>query len=261
MEQKYSCSLTLICKPEYFKETFLRVIDNLNYTPDYVSCFFNEFKRPPSIERLFDKGYLLENISTKEMKGITSISIYDSNYSSTNVTPYVRIKFNVNKEIENSYVSLEWIAFNNFDFLVKNDQVIYKYLSNNNILNYCYICNQIDTYYQSNNPETWFKKNYGKLIRVGGIEFQAAPIMYFGNAFDSIIPKNKLIAAGGILLNENIIKFELGNLYSEPKEYRKEQKKYWKSVNLDGIIKSKSSINKIDAFQDYKRRYELYKQK
>jgi hypothetical protein len=258
---RYACKIRLISHPENFKETLRKILDNLTYKPFSVYCFYNEFKRPPDKEIIYNKEFLVDNVSVTEMKGITSMSIYDSDYRPDATTPFVRLRFDVTEKIENSTITIEWVYFENFDFLLKNDQIINDYVSKDNRLIFCYLYNQLDTYEQSNSKESWLKKNWGKVVLRGGMQFQAAPIMYFGKDFESIISLDKLKVFGERIGQDEIIKIELDSLYLNPEGYRKKQKRFWKQLNLEKVIADYESKTKINLKEMLKRRAELARKK
>lgn len=260
MESKYCCSLHLLCHPRYFKDIFLHVVNQLPYTPHSAYCFYHEFNRPPGKEMVFDPQHIASQITSREMEGISAVSIYDEAYSVNNTTPFVRLHFSIPRQAENASVQIEWIAFNNLDFLIQENRVIKDFVIENTQLLYCYLSNQTDTFEQSTSPETWFRKNHGKLIIHNGVEFMAAPQMYFGKAFNKIIQAERLLQAGGqYLQGTDIISITLGNLYADPEAYRKQQKQFWKTIQLNRVIKTFIKENTIDAIKEYSRRFELSK--
>ena len=57
------------------------------------------------------------------MKGITSMSIYDANHQPGQVTQFLRLSFNVAELESDSSISIEWVYFDNLDFLVEKDWI------------------------------------------------------------------------------------------------------------------------------------------
>ena len=260
MTEKYSCILRLKTSPKNFEQVLDKVLDSLPYEPNSVYCFFNEFKRPPDKEITFDKDYLLKNVSTEEMKGITSMSIYDTNYKPGQVTPFLRLSFNVAELESDSSISIEWVYFDNLDFLVEKDWIIEHFIDSHTSLSFCYLFNQNDTLEQSKKEESWLKKSWGKRIIHKGIHFQAAPIMYFGNRFEPSLNLNDLTKLG-TRYNESVVKVELGDLNSDPKHYRVNQKRFWTKMKLESVLKEYKEKTKTSFTEVLKRRKELSKQK
>ncbi len=64
--------------------------------------------------------------------------------------------------------------------------------------------------------------------------------MYFGNKFEPSLNRTELAKIGS-QINGDIIKVELGDLKSEPKNYRANQKKFWSQMQSSSVSFSESS--------------------
>lgn len=259
MRDRYSCILSVKTEPSNFKGFLEKVIDNIPYKAHSVDCFYNEFQNPPDQLIPFNKDFLLDNVSIQEMKGITVMSIHDQDYQAKRSTPFIRVKFNPDKKGESS-ISVEWIYFDNLNFLITDDRIISLYTGEDICLSFCNFRNQSDTYKQSRKKESWLNKHWGKSIIHKGIHFQAAPIMYFGKCYEPAISNERLLKFGKQLENDTI-KVELADLYSNPDSYREIQKKFWKTMGLHEVIDDFKSKTNTDFAEVLKRRSELSKEK
>lgn len=104
--------------------------------------------------------------------------------------------------------------------------------------------------------ETWGRKEI-----VNGLTFIAAPLMYFGSGYNSIIPIEELkkhVKSSFIEINGNeIIKIELSPLYEPPQKRRNEQKEYWKSTNLYKKIENYKKMTQVNFADVFKRRQNI----
>lgn len=90
--------------------------------------------------------------------------------------------------------------------------------------------------------------------------FIAAPVMFFGKEYFSIIPKEILLKVPNsqefIINRQDVISIKLFDLYENPNLHRDSQKKYWKITSLSKRIeKYKEKIFSIDAVIQYRARY------
>ncbi|MCZ8297688.1 hypothetical protein [Flavobacterium sp.] len=237
-----------------------------------MDIFHNEFKK--SKERIaYEKEYILKNLSKSEVDGgITSVSLYDNNSTYENTTPFFRFGIfdtTLNEELVNC--TFEWVAYQNLDWLIKDEFILNKLLQEDAELVYLIAYNQNDVYTETQDAKEniglssklFGTKNWGKKEIINGVTFIAAPLMYFGNAYDKVISIEDLKnykRANTIKINESkIIKIEIFPLYSNPKEYRKVQEDYWKKLNLEKQIKNYREATKIDFTEFLKRRSFLNK--
>ena len=98
---------------------------------------------------------------------------------------------------------------------------------------------------------------WGKLVMVKSMPFIAAPVMFFGKEYFSIIPKEILSKVPN---SQEFISIKLFDLYENPNLHRDSQKKYWKITSLSKRIeKYKEKIFSIDAVIQYRARYKKMK--
>ena len=70
---------------------FERIINSLDFTPNKMDIYYNEFSTPKFFIKYNPK--LLQLLSLAEVDGgITSFNLYDNKYSNENVTPFFRAK-------------------------------------------------------------------------------------------------------------------------------------------------------------------------
>ena len=104
----------------------------------------------------------------------------------------------------------------------------------------------------------------GKVVMVKSMPFIAAPVMFFGKEYFSIIPKEILLKVPNsqefIINGQDVISIKLFDLYENPNLHRDSQKKYWKITSLSKRIeKYKEKIFSIDAVIQYRARYKKMK--
>lgn len=105
---------------------------------------------------------------------------------------------------------------------------------------------------------------WGKLVMVESMPFIAAPVMFFGKEYFSIIPKEILLKVPNskefIINGQDVISIKLFDLYENPNLHRDSHKKYWKITSLSKRIeKYKEKIFSIDAVIQYRARYKKMK--
>ena len=105
---------------------------------------------------------------------------------------------------------------------------------------------------------------WGKMVMIKDLPFIAAPVMFFGKDYFSIIPKKELLKVPNsqdiTIKEQEIISIKLFGLYENPNLHRNSQKKYWKVTSLSQRIKKyKEQTFSIDAISQYKKRYEKMK--
>ena len=90
---------------------FERIINSLDFTPNKMDIFYNEFSTPKFFIKYNPK--LLQLLSLAEVDGgITSFNLYDNKYSNENVTPFFRAKI-LDTTFSNNQVIciLEWVSY------------------------------------------------------------------------------------------------------------------------------------------------------
>jgi hypothetical protein len=94
--------------------------------------------------------------------------------------------------------------------------------------------------------------HWGRSVSVCGIQFIAAPIMWFGEKYYGIIPKQKLLEfkyAESIKLPfVDIVSIKMFDLYDSPDkpDNRSKQKEYWIFLDLIRVIEDYKRKNELD---------------
>ena len=246
---------------------FDRMINSLNFTPYKMDVYCNEFSSP----RYFVKynPQLPHLLSKAEVDGgITSFSLYDSKYSNERVTPFFRAKI-LDTTFSNGQVVciLEWVSYPTLYFN-PDVQFLNNYLCDDVKLMFLFAYNQLDI--RAGEQSNYLKRllnprlRWGKRVMIKDLPFIAAPVMFFGKDYFSIIPKEILLKVPNsqdvAIRGQEVISIKLFGLYENPNLHRKSQKKYWKVTSLSQRIKKyKEQIFSVDAISQYKIRYEKKK--
>ncbi len=270
MTEKYCCELIIKIEAQRIVDLLSNGITLLDFEPVRMDLYFNEFKQPRDFIQ-YNREYILNNLSISEVDGgITTLSLYDKYYRNQHITPFFRFRI-FDSTLENEVItcSLAWIAYANVDWLIKDEFVLEKLLLKNEELVYLIVYNQNDAYLETQKKKQNINKifsflrqeTWGRKEIVNGLTFIAAPLMYFGSGYNSIIPIEELkkhVKSSFIEINGNeIIKIELSPLYEPPQKHRNEQKEYWKSTNLYKKIENYKKLTQVDFADVFKRRQNI----
>lgn len=182
--------------------------------------------------------------------------------------------FRITNHKDYNILQLEWQNIN-IDFLL-NSHSLTMFLSNPNfICGNC--CDNGDRFEQSKEEHEYFintdpknpyeiekivekydlSTHWGRSVKTCGLEFMAAPLMWFGEHFYRIIPKQKLLEFSfSSLMNIDdveLVNVKLFDIYDSPsKEHnRKKQKEFWEFFNLENVIAKYKKENEIvDSLED-----------
>lgn len=234
-----------------------------------MDIFYNEFSTPKFFIKYNPK--LLQLLSLAEVDGgITSFNLYDNKYSNENVTPFFRAKI-LDTTFSNNQVIciLEWVSYPTLYFS-PNIHFLSSYLCDEAKIVFLFAYDQFDVRYKS--EKTNYIKSllspqlrWGKLVMVKSMPFIAAPVMFFGKEYFSIIPKEILLKVPNsqefIINEQDVISIKLYDLYENPNLHRDSQKKYWKITSLSLRIKKyQENVFSEDAITQYKKRYKKMKE-
>lgn len=176
---------------------FNKIINSLNFTPNKMDVYYNEFSTP----KFFIKynSNLPQLLSSSEVDGgITSFSLYDSRYSNENVSPFFRAKI-LDTTFSNKQVVciLEWVSYPTLYFN-PDFHFLSNFLCDEAKIIFLFAYNQFDA--GTGIEKTNFLKTllhpqsrWGKKEIVRNMPFIAAPVMFFGKEYFSIIPKEILL--------------------------------------------------------------------
>lgn len=254
-------------KTDILCDFFEKIIKSLDFTPQKMDVYFNEFSNP----KFFIKynPQLPQLLSLAEVDGgITSFSLYDSKYSNESVTPFFRAKI-LDTTFSNKQVVciLEWVSYSTLYF---NPDIHFlnKYLCNEVEIVFLFAYNQLDVRTGKTN---FLKKilnsesRWGKRVMVNSMPFIAAPVMFYGKEYFRIIPKDILLKNPNsqeiTIRNQDIVAIKLFGLYENPNLHRDSQKRYWKTTSLSLRIKKyQENVFSEDAITQYKKRYKKMKE-
>lgn len=247
---------------------FGRIINSLNFTPSKMDVFYNEFSTPQFFIKY--NPQLPDLLSLAEVDGgITSFSLYDNKYSNENVTPFFRAKI-LDTTFSNEQVAciLEWVSYPTLYFN-PDTNFLSKYLCDEVKIVFLFAYDQLDAKTEKEktnylktllNPQSKWRKK----VMVNSMPFIAAPVMFFGKEYFSIIPKEILLKVPNsqeiAIKEQELIAIKLFELYDNPNRHREFQKKYWKVTSLSRRIKEyQENVCSADAILQYKARYNKMK--
>lgn len=244
---------------------FDNIIKSLDFKPDKMDIYYNEFSTP----KFFIKynSNLLNALSLSELDGgVTSFSLYDNRYTNERITPFFRVKI-LDTTFSNKQVVclFEWVSYSKLYFDL-DVLFLSNYLSDEAKIIFLIAYNQLDGI-AGIEKQNYFKRifssqaKWGKRIFVNSIPFIAAPVMFFGNEYYSIIPKDVLLKVPNsqelIVKGQEVIAIRLFDLYDNPNLHRNTQKKYWQITSLSQRIKKyEKEVFSVDAVMQYENRYQ-----
>lgn len=246
---------------------FERIINSLDFTPNKMDIYYNEFSTPKFFIKYNPK--LLQLLSLAEVDGgITSFNLYDNKYSNENVTPFFRAKI-LDTTFSNNQVIciLEWVSYSTLYF---NPDIHFlnKYLCNEVKIVFLFAYNQLDVRTGKTNflkKILNYESRWGKRVMVNSMPFIAAPVMFYGKEYFRIISKDILLKIPNsqeiTIKNQDIVAIKLFGLYENPNLHRDSQKRYWKTTSLSLRIKKyQENVFSEDAITQYKKRYKKMKE-
>lgn len=192
-------------KTDCLCEFFERIIKSLDFTPQKMDVYYNEFSEP----KFFIKynPQLPQLLSLAEVDGgITSFSLYDSKYSNESVSPFFRARILDTTFSDKQVVCiLEWVSYSTLYFNPDID-FLNQYLCDEVKIVYLLAYNQLDAGIEKTNflkqilnPQS----KWGKRVMVKSMPFIAAPVMFFGKEYFSIIPKDIILKNPELARNYN----------------------------------------------------------
>lgn len=252
-------------KTEILSVFFDNIIKSLDFKPDKMDIYYNEFSTPKSFIKY--NSNLLNALSLSELDGgVTSFSLYDNRYTNERITPFFRVKI-LDTTFSNKQVVclFEWVSYSKLYFDL-DVLFLSNYLSDEAKIIFLIAYNQLDGI-AGIEKQNYFKRifssqaKWGKRIFVNSIPFIAAPVMFFGNEYYSIIPKDVLLKVPNsqelIVRGQEVIAIRLFDLYDNPNLHRNTQKKYWQITSLSQRIKKyEKKVFSVDAVMQYENRYQ-----
>lgn len=261
--KKYFCEIVFV----FDESRLLSFIDDavkvFGFEPKSMDIIIDEFTKPK-----YEVPYNVNELNKYLKKLPNSVTLQNEDYDSVNKDNFAffRIKIANDTAFPIKTFSFEW-SNNNLDFLLKSEE-FGKFILAKGLI-YCYCYDQNDVMEQSDNSrinpdfdtpigenegireftnnDVDVSQNWGRYLSIHGLEFMAAPLMWFGNEFYKIISKHKLLQLGKALPNETV-NIKLFDLYSNPAEEknRKAQKVFWENLNLEEVVSNYAKDNPLD---------------
>jgi hypothetical protein len=242
MNTQYICELYFDKETSDQQELMKLALQSLGFIPTIMSIYVSMDEMYEEVS--YSEDLLFSVLSKEDDSGITITQhIYDEN--TTN--PWFRF----GKE-EGKFVSLKW-SNENMDFLLA--EKITHFLKINGFAA-GYVFDNKDAWEQSReakeNSELSSVNYPGQFKYVCGMQFMAAPLMWFGEPFFEIISKDELLKfSKAQKLNTDLVEVKLFNIYESPEksENRIAQKNFWTFFELDKVVTKFEEENSIDAVQ------------
>ncbi|HLA58927.1 MAG TPA: hypothetical protein VK622_09210 [Puia sp.] len=260
--RKFSCLLIYKYRSEIVPVFFKNALHVLGFRPLYMDVFIDENNILYDIE--FNESEVFSFLD----KGVTTVVLKNQLYDESGNNHWFR--FSIDKTYYN-VIRLQWLD-ERLDFLI--DSSYFQSLLNPNFLicGYCYDHDDVFLesntdirYYMSKNNSSPYattknqfgddiidvSKNWGRSESACGLEFLAAPLMWFGKSFFEIIPKGDFLKfESGIVKNNNdeMISITLFDLVDLPMKHenRRKQENFWLSFDLKNKIESYRKSHSID---------------
>lgn len=241
MNIQYVCELYFDKKKSNQQELMKLALQNLGFKPNIMSIYITMDEMYEEVS--YNEDLLFSILFKEDDSGITIIQhLYDEN--TTN--PWFRLS-----KIEGDFFSLKW-SNKNLDFLLT--EIITSFLKMDGFAA-GYVFDNKDVWEQNKEAKENqnLSKDYpGQFKYVCGMQFMAAPLMWFGKSFFEIISKDELLKfSKAQKLNTDLVEVKLFNIYESPKkiENRQTQKSFWTFFELDKVVNKFEEENSIDAVQ------------
>ena len=245
MNIQYICELYFDKMKSDRQELMKLALQGLGFTPNIMSIHvtMNEMYEEVSYDEDLLLSILLKNTDSR-------IKIAQHLYDENTVNSWFRLS-----EMEGNFFSLRW-SNENLDFLLAEN--IPQFLKTDGFAA-GYVFNNQDAWQQSreakDNSNLRSTDFPGQFKYVCGMQFMAAPLMWFGNGFFEIVSKNKLIKFSQAReINSDIVEVRLFDIYESPQkaENRISQRDFWSFFDLDKVVSDYEKNNSVDAVQALK---------
>ncbi len=249
----YLCSLFFSNSKEKYDEIFFKSQSIFGFEPEVMDIYVNN-----ETGLLSDLKYSPDGLGDYLRKIPSSIGIKSKPYDE--LPGYFWFKRKIIPEYDIYHVA--WFN-DNLNFIL-NSKFFHNLLTDDGFI-YGFCCNSEDMqdqstenvrYLQNKFPDLTIKvkknargflvadtsENWGRSIYAGGIDFMAAPNMWFGKVFFEIISKDKLLSfpLASQIQSDNtaIVQIKLFDMYVNPvnEENRKQQKEFWKFFDYQNVI-------------------------
>jgi hypothetical protein len=242
MSNQYVCELYFDREKGNRVDLTKLALQSLGFMPNIMSIYVNMDEMYEEVPYNED---LLFTILSKEVD--SEIKIAERPYDENRLRPWFRLG-----EIEGNFFPLKW-SNENLDFLIP--EKIKQFLKVDGFAA-CYIFDNKDAWEQSTQAKDNGNRDSldypGQFKYVSGMQFMAAPLMWFGSRFFGIIGKAKLLEfAEAQELKTDLVEVNLFNIYDSPQknENRAKQRSFWSFFDLDKIVARFEEDNNLDAAQ------------
>lgn len=247
MNTQYICELYFDRSESNWQELLREALKVLGFIPNIMSVYISSEEMYEEVP--FDEAFLLSTSFGED--DIPGITIRNHIYDEDGENLWFRLG-----DSEGKFVSLKW-SNSDLDFLLLANSVRILKMDG---FTAGYVFDNKDIWEESRkakeNDELNFTVYPGQYKYVCGMQFMAAPLMWFGKPFFNIIGKNKLLKFEGASLKESldIVEINLFDIYDSPSkiENREKQKKFWSFFDLEKVAFKFEEDNAIDAVQSLK---------
>lgn len=249
MSGQYICELYFDRDESNWQALLRAALKDLGFIPNIMSIYMSLDEMYEEVP--YNEEFLLSISFGKNV--VPGISIRNHIYDEEGDNPWFRFG-----DTEGKFTSLKW-SNTNLEFLL-SEKIEYFLKMDGFTAGYAF--DNKDVSEQSRKAKEKKESNYtlypGQDKYVCGMQFMAAPLMWFGKPFFEIINKDKLLEFNKARINEkllpDIVEVELFNIYESPEkmENRISQKNFWSFFDLGKVISKFEEDNSIDAVQSLK---------
>lgn len=247
MNIQYVCELYFEKGKSNQKELMELVLHShsLGFTPNVMSIYVTLDEMYEEVS--YAEDFLFSLLSREKDSGVT---ISQQDYDENIVNSWFKLS-----RIEGNFFSLRW-SNENLNFLIQKN--IADFLKMDGFAA-GYIFDNKDVWEQSRiakeNKSSRSIDYPGQFKYVCGMQFMAAPLMWFGKPFFEIISKDMFLEFNDANIDEqlspNIVEVKLFDVYDPPTKgaNRDKQKQFWTFFDLDKVVLKYEKDNAIDAAQ------------
>lgn len=262
--RKYGVKLFFTADQYLNLETFYLYLRLLGFTPSQMNINFDTGKSLLDIK--YDGSKLLKNISNN---CVTAFTLKNQNNSTEDRTDLKWFRF----QADYLYVKVLSTEWNNIDVysLIENDEFMklislpsficgFAYDSDDAFMQSNTILNLYEPKSPSDTPKTKkndlnqivvdTSENWGRIERTLGIDFMAAPLMWFGSPFFDLIDREKLLKFpySVVLKSLDLVFVKLYEVTDSPQmdKNRACQERFWRFFDLVNVIENYKQKIKID---------------
>ena len=256
------------CSSDNVAATVSGLLELLPFEPAKMSVFYSEFHKDVP-DRPYDKRWLLENISTEELVGLTGTTLYGKKYRRGSGHPFVTLGFKPFDE--RVRIGLTCVDAISLDWMLDGDNLLQTMLCGGATLWYLYCYRRLTKpggYNVSQKPsiaefrraEPW---KDSAVLAPHKARFVTSPLMFFGEGVQSLIPLRRFLLSPGStemeICGNPVVRVELFGL-DEPEceSHAESKRRFWETTDLFTYLVNAEKRNPVNAIKDYERRALLY---